>query len=203
MRRLILLPLAVALGAACDSFDGPVPPASPSVSPSASAVAAGVGPRRDSEQARLLSRGVADAALAVTKTCVVLSSYYASTYDDCTFGADELGKLSSAADALAAHAKAHPEEVSHATKTFMVAASMFTEWTGRVIALNRRRGTLALFQDFADAYNATEPAAPIPVDPVTEMYKAPVRGFNPATLDTSKRVPWRPCLEGVCLWYGE
>lgn len=197
MRRLIQLALLAAALSACDSFEGS------KSAPSPAAPVTAPGPKRDSQETQRLSRAVADAALAIAGTCVVLVPYYESSFDDCTFAAADQAKLSAAVDALAAHAKARPDEVSGATGPFLAAGAAFAEWTALAVAMNRRRGTLALFQDFADAYNACGPAEPIPVDPVTEMYRSPIRGFNRGTLSTSKRVKWRPCFDGICFMGSE
>jgi hypothetical protein len=65
--------------------------------------------------------------------------------------------------AFDAVAQAHP--LRGAGATFREKALSFGDFTARALASQDTRGTAALFQDLAFAYNAWQPTTPVAVDP--------------------------------------
>jgi hypothetical protein len=181
--------------AACDRFD-----AAPAPSPRESAAPAASAP---SPETHRLARRVADAALACAKSCVVWVPPFDDAQDECRPDEPSVKALEDAAAALAAHAKDHPAEVRGAAAAFAAEARLFADWVGRGVLLERTRGTLRLFQDFADAWNAYRPEEPIPVDPIEEyrLKGFGSKGYIMKPLDKTRgRVVWKSCYDGPCLW---
>ncbi|APR81853.1 Hypothetical protein A7982_07202 [Minicystis rosea] len=187
-RPLLVLALLVA---SCDRFDA----APPSATSTADAGAV------DPEETRKLAQAAADAALACARTCVIHAPPFDDASDGCTADAATVAPLAEAARSLLAHTEKHvvPGEAAAFAKT----ASLFAEWMTQAQKLQRTRGTLRLYQDVADAWNAYQPKAPIPVDPIVEyrLYGFGSKGYiMKPTPKTEGRVVWKSCYDGPCLW---
>jgi hypothetical protein len=184
---------AVLLCAACDTFDGaPLPVGS--AAPSASAAA-------PTEETHQVARAAADAALACARTCILHWPPFDDAADECPVDAASVDALDVAAGALAAHVK--PRGLGGPVGAFTTTVGMFAAWMKQGIALKRTRGTLRLFQDVADAWNAYQPGEPLPVDPVQEMRRAGFgsKGYIVVPVKKSgERLVWKSCYDGPCLW---
>jgi hypothetical protein len=211
-------PLAAALSlGACDRMpDAPATTEAPAASsaPSSSAPPA---------VTVKLARAVADRGLAIAKTCVIVAPLTHVDVDVCSFDAPLVDAYAAAVRELADHAKAHPEDVRGAAAGFLKTAHLFGDWAVKVIEYrphrkpggtgfigytdmtSSSRGTLRLFQDFADAWNTFAPADPIPVDPAEE-YRVFGQSNSPRGYDVQKppkpagsRLHWSQCFDGPCL----
>jgi hypothetical protein len=219
MRLALMLGGALSL-LACDRMPEPKENAgAPAPVPTATASASASTPN---EAVMKLARDVKDRGLEVAKTCVILSPVVSANVDACSFDEGLGGKYKSALSAFEEHDKAHPEEVRGGARVFLVTARMFGDWTAKAVAYrphrsgtkatfgyddmsSSTRGTLRLFQDFADTWNALAPSEPIPVDPVEE-FRVYGHSSNPLGYDVKKvpkpqggRLRWVKCFDGPCL----
>lgn len=212
---LTLLSIAAILGmAACDQMpdapQNPAPPASASVSSAPSAITV------------KLARAVADRGLAIAKTCAIVAPMTSANVDVCSFDAPLVDAYAAAVRELSDHAKAHPDDVRGPAAGFLTTAVLFGDWAAKAVELrphrkagtawagysdmsSSTRGTLRLFQDFADAWNTFAPADPIPVDPCEE-YRVYGRSSSPRGYSVEKppkpsgsRLRWSQCFDGPCL----
>jgi hypothetical protein len=189
--RFACLACVIAI-AACDRFD-PAPPPAGSASPDAGAA--------DPAETKKLARAAADAALACARTCIIHAPSFDDAADECPADAGAVKALADAADALAAHGRAR--RMAGDAAAFATTASLFAEWMSRGLERKRTRGTLRLFQDVADAWNAYQPKEPIPVDPIEEyrLYGHGSKGYIMQPVKkVDGRVVWKSCYDGPCLW---
>lgn len=201
LRRHVAALTVVIAVTGCDQFDTrPAPASSASAAPAIAGSAAAGAP---SAEAQKLARAAADAALAVAKQCIVWVPPFDDAQDECSPTADSVKALETASAALDAHAKAHPDEVRGAIAPFVKTVGFFAGWVTRGALLKRMRGTLKLFQDVADTWNAHRPSEPIPVDPVEEHRLSGYgsKGYIMKPMPkTNGRVVWKSCYDGPCLW---
>lgn len=213
----LFFPIASALSlGACDQMpDAPIPQP-PSVAPASSASAP------PAAAVVKLARAVADRGLAIAKTCVIVAPMTSVDVDVCSFDAPLVDAYAAAARDLSAHAAAHPDEVQGAAAGFLKTALLFGDWAAKVVEYRPRRkagdsafgypdmssssrGTLRLFQDFADAWNTFAPSDPIPVDPAEEYRvfggTSDPRGYKvkPPPKPAGPRLRWSQCFDGPCL----
>lgn len=188
---------SLGLLAACDGFDPPAPSAStapPSPSSSPAAIA---------EEALRLADAAKTAALTAAKSCIISVYAFDDAADDCPVPEADVKALEASAAALDAFVKKSAAGVPPDAKAFATVALAFSEWLVHGHKYKRTRGTLRLFQDVADAWNAYRPGAPIPVDPVDE-YRAVGFGSKGYIMKPMKktdgRVLWKSCYDGPCLW---
>jgi hypothetical protein len=190
--RALAAMLALAL-AGCDRFETAAP---------APASASAVATAGDEETLRL-ARPAKESALACARTCVIHAPSFQDAADACNPDAATVKALADAAAALEAHAGAHPAEVRGPAAAFAGAAQLFADWVVKGVSLGRTRGTLRLFQDVAEAWNAYRPGEPIPVDPVDEYrrYGFGSKGYIMRPLQkTAGKAVWKSCYDGPCLW---
>jgi hypothetical protein len=213
-RPLLLALLALLALTACDRM----PDAPPSPAASASAPA----PSAPSATTVKLARAVADRGLAIAKTCAIVAPMTSADVDVCSFDAPLVDAYSAAVRELADHAKAHPDDVRGPAAGFLTTALLFGDWAAKAVEYrphrkaskawagysdmsSSTRGTLRLFQDFADAWNLFAPADPIPVDAADEYrvygQSNSARGYdvkNPPK-PAGGRLRWSQCFDGACL----
>jgi hypothetical protein len=236
-RVCLVLVLSFAL-AACDEFVGPPPAPSASSRAAASGEAlqttADAGPARTTTDADPLLADAMATATAYTKMCrmtVDLSDEIVS--DACRPRGAERDALVASHRALVAHRDQNPDALRGAAATFAEEATLFGSWveeatrsplkeyaftTGQIRALNgldatgATRGTLALYQKLARAWNAYRPAASVAVDPVRTYLQG---GYNERPIETLSSwyyqgvdqkgvkkggtLQWLRCIDGPCL----
>ena len=180
---------------ACDSGVGALPAPADAAPPAAIAA--------DVEQIRKLARAAADAALVCARACIVLSPPFEDAVDDCPADAAQVHALVEAAGALGAQLGGDGGPVPGEAGVFAGTARLFAAWMEQGLRLKRTRGTLRLFQDVAEAWNAYQPRDPIPVDPIEEYRLGGFgsKGYIMKPIPkTGGRVVWKSCYDGPCLW---
>jgi hypothetical protein len=197
-RRFAVVALGVALGLpACETFEPQASPNAPAPTPSADAGAVGA-----SRETLDLFDKVRDEALRCAKSCEIHDDFGSDIVDVCKADLAQAQVLAAAVLALETYGKAHPNEVQGEAEALVRTARLFADWMVKSAAVSRLRGTLRLFQDFADAWNRYRPAQPIPVDPVSEYRIQPnlVSDYRIRPVPkTHGRVLWKHCYDGPCI----
>ena len=209
---------------ACDRMPDapPVPSSAPSSPPSSAPSASSPASSAPLPATAKLARAVADRGLAIAKTCAIVAPMTSADVDVCSFDAPLVDAYAAAVRELSDHAKAHPDEVRGAAAGFLTTAILFGDWAAKALDYkphrkaakawagysdmsSSTRGTLRLFQDFADAWNTFAPTDPIPVDPAEE-YRVYGQSNSPRGYAVEKppkpagsRLHWSQCFDGPCL----
>lgn len=191
---VVALSLSLSL-AGCDGFDAR--PAAPATSASETPPAA------SAEDTYRLAKPAADAALAAAKKCTISAPPFDDAADHCPVDEATGKALTSAVSALTTHVRANAPSVPRDAAAFAETVARFEEWVRQGLEYSRTRGTLRLFQDVADAWNAYRPKEPLAVDPVEEygLVGYGSKGYIMKPLKkTDGRVVWKSCYDGPCLW---
>jgi hypothetical protein len=152
----------------------------------------------DAERGRL-ARAAMDAAAASVKSCVIHAPTFDDAVDECAADEAAVKTLGDAARALGPKAKGAVGGLA----VFAETVQSFADWMAAAHELKRSRGTLRLYQDVADAWNAYRPKEPTAVDPIEEyrLYGHGSKGYIMKPVPKTRgRVVWKTCYDGPCLW---